>query len=204
MTRSPLHLDRRDFYRADREEDRAAIVWDRVDVDLGEDDIIKPALVRQYCRISGTAEDEFLAWLVAGAIETVQIDSRRVIRPRTITATIPHTFRCVSLPEGPFVSANLLFGDDTAAGDPPPIHHDGGNPGKLFWQRIDGEHDGVIVQVRVGDWPMRADIELLILTLVAHRYEHREATTADGNVRKVPIGYGEMVRAIDPMTDAVG
>lgn len=185
------------------------IDWTRSPVDIGEDLLIPLALVKRHARIFDSGDDALVSdILFPAAVAMVQRDTRWQVEPITLTAELPpfppvgRTF--VRLPMGPFVSvvATTTTGEDEpVAIDPPSINHDFGMPGTLVFPPIVADHDKVNLSVRIGAIPPEPSIRIMILTLVAHMYEHREAATADGEVKEVPIGYRHLVAALDPMTD---
>lgn len=178
--------------------------WSKEFIELSKP-LIDPLLVRTYCRVVTEDEDDFLLWLVHGAAITVETDSRFTVRPVAYSATLAANTRPVQLPAGPFHSATLIRvdseGNETPVEDE--ILHDDGYPGCLTLPKIEESHSSLKLSYQAGTHPIRPDVEVLVLSLVAHRYEHREAATGDGVVKTVPLGYHHSIRGLDPLTDGV-
>jgi uncharacterized phiE125 gp8 family phage protein len=182
--------------------------WQFTPVDLGETELVPLAMCKRHARIpsSDTDDDSLLSEiLIPAAIDTVERDTRWVVTPREYSIELYKNSTCIQLPAGPFVSASLFaidtVGDETELDDAEIIHDDG-HPGLLTWDAVDENQARLKLVVRIGPTAPAPKIKLMIMTLVAHWYEHREAATADGSFSETPLGYQHAVKAMDPMTDA--
>jgi uncharacterized phiE125 gp8 family phage protein len=166
--------------------------------------------VKHHCKLTGTDEDAYLTLLIKAAARTIERDTRLALLPRseTITTVYDPCSGRIAIPRGPFLSltsVTLHHSDgSTSAGDPEDWQHNGKLPGTLSPADDYSPPAGKITIVyRAGSDPLPEDLQLLLMMLVAHWYEHKEAATADGTVNETPLSYRHLVRAMDPMTDAV-
>lgn len=165
-------------------------------------------MVKRHARISAsdTADDDLLTQvLIPAAVDTVQRDTRWQVEPLEYSIELYANATGIALPSGPFVSATLskiAIGGQLTVVQNAGIVHDEGMPGSLSWPTVSGDHTGLRLAVRVAPLTPAPRIKLLVMTLVAHWYEHREAATADGSFSETPLGYQHAVKAMDPMTDA--
>ncbi len=179
------------------------IDWQRETVAIYTDLVALP-IVKRHARIFSDDDDGYLReFLIPSAIATVQRDTRWQINPIRLTTTLPAGTRSVDVPTGPFVSATLHRIDiDEAQTEVAGVTHNGGMPGRLTLPAIATPHVGLQLAIVVGSQPPDPAIAVMICTLVAHWYEHREAVTADGEAKEVPLGYRHLCAALDPMSDA--
>lgn len=171
-----------------------------------EQPLINLPTLKRHARISGNDDDAYLQdVLVPAAIGLVERDTRWTIRPHDYTIDFPSHVACMRLPAAPFVSADL-FRLDPDTGDPTlqpvTVQHNGALPGLVHWPWSNDRGRQRLV-VRIGEATPRAELQLLVMCLVAHWYEHREAATADGSFSETPLAYQHLARALDPMSDAV-
>ncbi len=169
------------------------------------DPLINLQTLKRHARISGTDDDSYLqTLLIPAAIGMVERDTRWTIRPHDYTIELPAMVGCIDLPAAPFVSGQLFYldADGEAEDSELPISHNGKLPGSVEWPWTNQPRRQRLV-VRIGDTTPRAELQLLVMVLVAHWYEHREAVTADGSFSETPLAYQHLARALDPMTDAV-
>lgn len=178
------------------------IDWQRTTVEPATP-LIALSAIKRHCRIFNDDDDDYLRdLLIPSAIATVQRDTRWQINPIELTAKLPAGTRVVKLPGGPYVSAVLKHvaideSETTVEG----VTHDGGMPGRLSLPAIATPHVGLVLSIIIGSQPPDPAIVIMICTLVAHWFEHREAVTADGEAKEVPLGYRHLCKALDPMTD---
>lgn len=165
-------------------------------------------MVKRHARIpsSDTDDDALLSEiLIPAAIDTVERDTRWVVSPLQYSIELYKNATCINLPSGPYVSASLFtisaLGVETEL-EGAEIVHDNGHPGLLTWDAVDENQSTLKLVVRIGPTSPAPKIKLLVMTLVAHWYEHREAATADGSFSETPLGYKHAVASMDPMTDA--
>ena len=181
--------------------------WIKTRIDLGNRPLIELDLARLFFRASQSDPDRFLAWLIDGAIETVETDSRYVVHPANYAAELSANTRAVQLPFGPYHAGSAalvrLDEDDNETAVDGTIVHDGGSPGCLELPEVSEDHAKLKLTYQAGSSDLRRDVELVVLSLAAHRYEHREAATAGDVVKTVPIGYHHVIRGLDPMLDGV-
>jgi uncharacterized phiE125 gp8 family phage protein len=169
--------------------------------------LIDLSLLRSYCRIIGTDDDGLLTMFAGAAINLIERDTRLAIRSRTFVGALDAHTRIAKLPRGPFLSLTSLVtidaDDDETTVDAASVKHDGGTPGEIMIPLIAPGHVSMRLTYRAGYLTLPDDIKLLIFSLVAHWYEHREAATSDAAPSEIPIGYRHMVRGLDPMQDGV-
>jgi uncharacterized phiE125 gp8 family phage protein len=177
------------------------IETDRLSIDLHA--------IKSHCRISHDDDDELLELYAIAAAEQLERDTRLAIRRRTYTGryNVADTPRLrIDLPRGPFHSAVVSAVDAGGAVtliDPENVSHDGGVPGALTIDPIPDGTKRLHVTFVAGYEVLPATIRLLIFALVAHWELHREAVTADGTPKEVPLAYSHIVRSLDPMHDGV-
>lgn len=169
--------------------------------------LIDLGLLRNYCRIIGADDDGLLTMFAGAAINLIERDTRLALRSRTFQGELAKNTRVVRLPRGPFLALTSLVSIDAAGQsttvDAAAIHHNGGVPGELALPVIVSPHVSLRLTYRAGYEALPDDIKLLVFSLVAHWYEHREAATSDAAPSEIPIGYRHMVRGLDPMQDGV-
>jgi uncharacterized phiE125 gp8 family phage protein len=168
------------------------------------------ATVKSHCRISGTEDDTYVTLLISAAVKTIERDTRLALAPRDILHSTRYD-SClgrIDLPRGPFLSLDAITlhhsDGSTSDGDTDDWQHDGKLPGSLIPSDNYSPPAGKFtIAYTAGSDPVPADQQLLVMMLVAHWYEHREAATADGTINETPLSYRHLVRAMDPMQDAV-
>lgn len=170
--------------------------------------LINLATLKRHGRISGTEDDDYLQdLLIPAAIGMVQRDTRWTIQPHDYSIDLGVGIGSIRLPAAPYVSATMLRIDpetEETEAEEVQFKHNGALPGILTWRPVSYEDRRQRrLVVRIGEAIPRAELQLLVMCLVAHWYEHREAATADGTFEETPLSYQHLVRALDPMTDAV-
>ena len=179
--------------------------WTYERIDLGNTPLIDILLVRDFMRLSNEKEDKLVELFIGSAVDTVEADSRNAVHPATLTAVFPKGTRSVELPRGVVHSATAFAidsdGNETEITEG--VTHDNGVPGCLKLPAIDAEHESVKVVYQAGSLPLEPVLAITVMTLALHRYEHREAATADGNIKETPLGYKHTITGLDPMKDGV-
>lgn len=165
--------------------------------------------IKSHCRISHDDDDELLELYAGAAAEQIERDTRLAIRKRTYAGrygVVDMPALTIDLPRGPFHSAVVTAVDAAGNGttiDPEHVMHDGGLPGSLMIAAFPAGTRRVDVAFVAGYEVLPPTIRLLIYSMVSHWELHREAVTADGTPKEVPLAYSHIVRSLDPMTDGV-
>jgi uncharacterized phiE125 gp8 family phage protein len=165
---------------------------------------------RQHCRIDGTADDVLVGALIVAARQHVEAVTGRALVTQTWELRIPHFEERIELPKAPVISVTSVTYIDPAGATQTldasnyQLLAGGGSfaqPPALVeaydrtWPSTRGHHEDVRIRYSAGygaPSAVPAGLRQVMLLLIAHLYENREAT-APVALQALPLGVTALV-----------